>query len=98
MSKIQDLRDKIHRKDGQPFKLRDLNSTDKRTYFNLRELVKMRELNCEGEGRNTVFTTTSSLKIRKAALDLKGWREVFPEMFIHREIKGNTITHKVPMV
>ncbi len=105
MSAIQDLRDKIHRKDGQPFKLRDLNSKEKRDYFNLRELVKLRELTCEGSGRNAIYQATAGLKLRKAAkdklapvLELQGWRLAFPSMFNPVELQGKKTVHRQPMV
>ena len=103
MSLRQDLRDKIHRKNGKPFKMSDVANAQNRDYFNLRDLVAIGELTCEGIGNNAVYQATPNLKIRKAAknkkqVDLQGWREVFPGMFKHVKIKGNTVTHKVPMV
>ena len=89
MSKIQDLRDKIHRLNGKEFTIRDLNSTDKKDYFSLRDLCKMNELiKLSGNaGRNTIYQATEVLNIRQSAkesipeLSLKGWREVMPYYF-----------------
>lgn len=104
MSKIQDLRDKIHRLNGAEFKMRDLGITAKKDYFNLRDLVALKEVTSEGHGRNAIYKATVNLKIRKAVkdklapvIDLQGWREVFPSMFNPVKIKGKTTVHRQPM-
>jgi len=105
MSKIQDLRDKIHRLDGKEFKMRDLGISAKNGYFNLRDLVDLKEVTSEGTGRNAIYKATDKLKLRKVekekiapVLELQGWREVFPSMFNPVLIKGNVTVHKQPMV
>lgn len=91
MSKIQDLRDKIHRLNGASFQFRDLKfksgEIDHREYYRMRDLVDLLELTCEGVGRAAVYKATSSLKIRKLAepidpaLVLEGWRDITPYYF-----------------
>jgi len=91
MSKMQDLRDKIHRLNGVSFQFRDLKfksgEADKREYYRLRDLVDLMELTVEGVGRNAIYKATSSLKIRKLAeplepvLQLEGWRDIMPHYF-----------------
>ena len=97
MSKIQDLRDKIHRRNGRSFSMGFINPDNKiSVYTDIRRLLQDNEIVRSKEYDNE-YIATSQLKIRKVANsknhqkidgeiiyignDLNGWRETFPDMF-----------------
>jgi hypothetical protein len=97
MSAIQDLRDKIHRRNGKSFSMTEINPDNKQSiYTDIRRLLQEKEIDSVPRTKDE-FIATSSLQIRKIlkskdhkkidgeivyiGKDLKGWREVFPDMF-----------------
>ena len=112
MSAIQDLRDKIHRRNGRSFSMTEINPDDKKSvYADVRRLLQNQEIDRVPRTKDE-FIATDSLQIRKIAKskdhqkidgeivyvgkDLKGWREVFPEMFKtpsfpHGKVRTNCI-------
>ena len=89
MSGLQNLRDKISRKSGVKFSMEEINPDRSRElYSNLSRLVKNNEI-MRVEGSREMFIATNLLKLRKkeqekvtAGLELPGWREVNPNLFM----------------
>ena len=88
MSGLQNLRDKISRKNGVKFSMEDINPNKTREiYSNLSRLVKNNEI-IRMEGYKKIFIATNLLKLRKKDQDkiesnlaLPGWRDVHPYLF-----------------
>ena len=67
MSAIQDLRDKIHRRNGKSFSMAEINPDKKISiYTDIRRLLQDQEINRVPRTKDE-FIATSSLQIRKIA-------------------------------
>ena len=87
MGELQNLRDKILKYNGAKFSMKDINpKRDNKIYSNLSRLVKNNEL-VRLEESEKMFIATNLLKLRpivaaKIIIDLPGWREVNPNLFM----------------